>query len=464
MDVFEALRQVPTFAQVPDEQLKWLEQHGICHSLKSGDVFFKPGEPIDRLIIILSGSINLKVEQSGQFKLVATLNKFDITGLLPYSRASEARGYGEAVSVTEVFTLSKDHFKEMIRNHEELTTSLVHFMSSRIRSFTRREQLDDKLLALGKLSAGLAHELNNPSAAVVRSAQALKHHLSSLPRSFKEIIKVQMTDGQVDRVNSILFSALETGIQSLPILERAKLEDEILDWLEDRNIEDADDLAENFVDFGFTSETLDEIAESVSVQDLVPVMQWINQMLSTERIVDEIEDASQRINDLVTSVKGYSHMDQSPEMKAADIHDGIDSTITMLSHKIRKAEVEVVREFDKNLPFVEQLPSALNQVWTNLIDNAIDAMKSSETKTLSIISKKKGNFAVVDICDSGSGIPENIQANIFDPFFTTKKVGEGTGLGLELVHGIVVNQHHGSIDFESKPGRTVFSVCIPIKQ
>lgn len=461
MELLTALKNIEDLSQVPEEQLSWLIDRSECVELAVGQTMFAPGDPIDRLFIVLEGDFNLKVERNNQFQEIGKIGTGAISGMLPYSRAQTARAYAEAVNPAKMIALNASHFKEMICDCHELTTVFVHAMSTRIRQFTKQEQQNDKMMALGKLSAGLAHELNNPSAAVVRSSQELSKHLKFLPEKFKSVIKIKMTDDQVDQVNDVLFSKVEEGIKELSLIEKSELEDELMDWLDDRNVEDSDEIAANFVDYGLTVDDLDLIAEVTPDEHQPPVIGWLNQVMTTERLVNEIEDASQRINDLVTSVKSYTHMDQAPEKMETDVHVGINNTLTMLNHKLKN--IEVVKEYDPDLPHPSILPSQINQVWTNILDNAIDAMEASDTKRLSISTKRDGEFVNISIQDSGSGIPEEIQDKVFDPFYTTKAIGKGTGLGLEFVQQIIKTQHNGAIYLDSKPGKTIFTICIPIK-
>jgi len=460
-DVFSILRNIPMFGEVPDSQLTWLTEKSSCKTFEAGDYLFKQGDPIENMYIITKGQFSIKIEQNNQFRIAGTFDENTITGLLPYSRASSASGYAEANRMSQVVCLEKSYFKDMIRHHEELTTVLVHFMSSRIREFTKLQQQNDKMMALGKLSAGLAHELNNPSAAVVRSARMLQKHLSFLPENFKRVIKIKASDEQIDVVNEILFSKVAGGTQELPLIQKTDKEDELAEWFEDKGATDGYELAENFVDFGFLNKDFEKISSSLRDEDLMPVINWLNQVLTTEKLVNEIKDASLRINDLVASVKGYTHMDQAPEKKPVDLHTGIINTLTMLQHKVKKGNIDIVKDFASDLAQPKVFVSELNQVWTNLIDNAIDAMQNSEHKELKIETKNDGNFVNVNISDSGEGISEDIINQIFDPFFTTKAVGEGTGLGLDVVQQII-NQHNGSIKVESTPGLTTFKVCLPV--
>lgn len=461
IDVLERLKAIPDFTEVPEGQLQWIIDNGSCRVYEVGEYLFERGDAMDKMFIILSGQFQIKVAQKNQFRIIGTFDAKAITGTLPYSRATTASGYADATVISHVLILSRDHFKTMIRQHEELTTALVHNMSSRIRQFTKLQQQNDKMMALGKLSAGLAHELNNPSAAVVRSAQTLKKHLSFLPENFKKVIKIRASDKEVDCVNSILFGRVSEGVKDLSLMEKTKSEDIIAEWLENRGVEDGYELAENFVDFGFTEDNFDTIEGCLREEDLLPVINWLNQVLTTEKLVNEIEDASQRISDLVLSVKSYTHMDQAPEKQPVDIHKGIINTVTMLKHKLNKGNIELDKKF-ADVPPVHLFVSEMNQVWTNLIDNAIDAMEDSDKKRLTIETLVDREFVNVKITDTGAGIPEEIQDNIFDPFFTTKSVGKGTGLGLDVVRQIIT-QHSGSIKVVSKPGNTTFLVCVPIK-
>ncbi len=462
MDLIATIRTIPELGQVPADQIAWVIEHSDMHTLQQGEIFFKKGDPVDHMIILIKGTLTLKVEQGGNFRVMGAIEAPAITGTLPYSRTRTATGYGEAIENTEVLLCHKEHFRHIVVHLPELAEGLVHLMSSRIRDFTKREQLNDKMVSLGKLSAGLAHELNNPSSAVVRGAQTLSKHLRALPDKFKAIMKIEATDQVVDSVNHWLFHKVDGGIQSLTLLEKSEREDALLDWLEEQNVTDAEDLVENLMLYGFAEPDLETLKSYLRPEDLPAVLHWVNQVLTTERLVGEIEEASQRISDLVTSVKSYTHMDLAPEKKPTNIHLGIENTLTMLNHKIKKAQISVVKNYDEAIAHPSLLASEMNQVWTNLIDNAIDAMETSERRVLTITSFQKGNFINVHIEDSGSGIPQELISQIFDPFFTTKEIGKGTGIGLEVVQRIVVQQHNGEVKVNSEPGSTVFKICLPV--
>jgi len=461
-DLFESLVKVPAFVDVPGQQIKWLVEHGTIRTYSDGDKVFSHGEAIDGFQIVLKGGISMYINQPNGRRNIRTYELFDILGRLPYSRMKVAVAEGFADGDLILFSLHRDYFNALISECHDITEALVHNMTDRVRHFTNTQQQNDKMMALGKLSAGLAHELNNPSAAVVRSAQELKKHLSSTPENFKRVIKIQASDEIIDRINEwVNTKMMAHGSTSLTLLQKTALEDELAAWLEDIGFRNPYDLTETFAGFSITLADLDLIRNWLRTEDVIPVLGWIDQLLTTEKLVSDIEEASKRINALVTSIKGYTHMDQSTEKQLADIHPGIRNTLTMLGHKIKKNHIKLIEDFQADLPQAHIFVSELNQLWTNLIDNAIDAMEGISNGQLEIKTIKDRGFINVFIIDNGAGIPKEIQDKIFDPFFTTKPMGKGTGLGLEVVRQIL-NQHNGKIELKSQPGRTEFKICFPI--
>lgn len=462
MHIVEELLKVPEFGNVPREQLEWLASKGKIVTFQDGEKIFTMGDPIDDLRIFLKGAASLYMERGGSLQYFDAIEQYEISGRLPYSRMKGAAVHSKAMGETVVFSLHKDLFPEMVRNNYELTEVLVHAMTDRVREFTNFQQQNDKMVALGKLSAGLAHELNNPSAAVIRGAHELKKHLSNLPEKFKSVIRIKTTDETVDFVNELLFSKIKAyQPHSLSLAARTKKEDEIIGWLEDHDIEEGFMMAETFAEYCFTIQDFESLNKVVRPEDMNPIINWLYQVLTTERLVQEMEEASRRINSLVTSIKSYTHMDQAPEKQPADVHEGIRNTLTLLNHKIKRSQVNLVLEFQENLPKSRIYVSAMNQVWMNLVDNALDALEGRPEASLRIKTEKDREFIIVTIIDNGPGIPADIQDKIFDPFFTTKPIGKGTGLGLEMVRQII-RQHNGKVDVKSIPGKTEFRVCFPI--
>lgn len=453
---------VPTLEPIPLDQLEWLIANAKHYTLAIGDFLFKKDDEIRGMHILLKGKIEVFFYQNNSQKLFTKFEKGSITGILPYSRAKLATGSAQASEECEVLTLPKEKLPEMIQKNFELTQVLVHTMTTRIREFTQREVQNEKLMALGKISAGLAHELNNPAAAIVRSSTALKKHLQVLPEGFKRVISIRLSDEQVDKVNGILFAKISSKPEdSLPLKIKTKKEDEFVNWLEEHQVdEDAYEIAENLVEFGFELQEMEEIWAICTEAYFPPVMQWINNNLTTEKMVEEISVASRRIAELINSVKSYSYMDRSQDLQEVDLHQGLKDTLTILHHNLKKNHILLVEEFAEGPLLVKGLPGELNQIWTNLIDNAIDAMEGKEGSMLKITTKKDGNYAKVHIIDNGEGIPEEVKNKIFEPFFTTKDMGKGTGLGLDIVKKIV-DQHDALIEVKSQPGHTEFMVCFP---
>ena len=460
----ELVNRISSFSvlqEVPRAQIEWVVERGELIEIPAGDQIFKRGDSIDRLLFLIEGLFSMKMEQNGQYKELARIEEGEVTGALPYSRAQTATGNAFAVVNSTIFVLNKIHFKDLICECHEFTSVLVHLMTDRVRDFSRFQHQNEKLMALGKLSAGLAHELNNPAAAIVRSAESLQKHLGTVPEKFKKVISMEVNDEQIDYVNGLVFGKLKQGInKSESMMAKANREDELTDWLEDNGYGDCYMLAETLADYSFSADDMEGVKDFIGEKEFPAVMEWIDNVLTTEKMVGEIKDASKRISTLVNSVKEYSHMDRSGDYEPTDIHEGLRTTLSILNHKVRKNQVTILEEWDENLPKMAASPGELNQVWTNIIDNALDAMEETGGQ-LTINTKKVGDMLNVRISDTGKGIPKDIQNRIFEPFFTTKDIGKGTGLGLETVQRIIEN-HHGSIKVDSQPGKTTFEFCLPI--
>lgn len=453
---FEALQNVP------DKELKWLLDSCEEHLIPDGEIFTSPEQTLNGPHFIIEGQFKGYYVQNGSKRELGTFGAGRITGYLPYSRGTLASIYMRADGDVHILSYPTNKIREMIKDHFEITQALVHIMSNRIREYTALQQQNEKMMALGKLSAGLAHELNNPASAIVRDSISLRNHLSIEPESFKKVTSIRMDEAQVDAINAKLFKILsQKDRPGLTLKEKTRLEDELTDWLDEHEIENSYEIAETLADFNIGAAMLDGFAQHIPAPFRSPVLNWMNNVLVTERIVENIQESARRIAELVSSVKTFTHMDRGNDKQYADIHIGVRNTLTMLGYKVRKGNIELVEEFDEQLPPVKALIGELNQVWTNLIDNALDAMEPNRKGKLTIKTKKDKEFVQVTIVDDGPGIAEEDLTRVFDPFFTTKEMGKGTGMGLEVVKRIV-NQHNGSIKVTSKPGDTEFEVCFPI--
>ncbi|RIV18704.1 GHKL domain-containing protein [Fibrisoma montanum] len=460
MPSVETLKQFPAFSAVPPEQLRWLLDRAEEESYPREHVITKPGEPIDYLTLVLDGRIRIDGGPNGQADEIAVYDPHSILGLLPFSRLVKAVSRVVAEQPSHVLLLHRNHLHEMPAACYELTEALVHQMTTRVRDFTKLVQQNEKLTSLGRLSAGLAHELNNPVAAVVRSADTLREHMRATPDAFKAIMRLDLSDEHVDAVNEALFRRLDQPPPALTLIERSNLEDELTDWLDDHDVPDSLDLAGPLVEYGFKVEDLDWVLDRVGDNNIGGVTNWLVNNLVTEKLVMDISEASKRISTLVGSIKNYTHMDRGAGRENVRLGEGIRSTLTLLNHKLKAKHISVEMNVPDDLPMICGYPGELNQVWTNLIDNAIDALPDGGK--LMITGEIDREFVLTKVIDNGTGIPDDVKDKIFDPFFTTKGIGQGTGLGLDIVKGIV-KHHNGSIKVQSQPGHTEFSVCIPIE-
>jgi signal transduction histidine kinase len=451
----EDLRGIPTLAGLPAEAIDWLAERLEARNLEPGQALVEAGSPADRMFVMFEGEVHGQRDNGMVFMLKAP----QISGLLPYSRLKTYPATMRAVSVVRAATLSAEHFPEMLQRFPELGQRLVGLMADRIREITRADVQREKLMSLGKLSAGLAHELNNPAAAVRRAAENLREAVTRL----REVnLRLERRSLDIEQKSRLAAFEQEWCCAAPPrpadTLELSDREQAIGDWLDRRRVDDAWTVAASLAEAGLDAARLEEFGNNFPDEALADVLRRLSASLLVARLVDEIESASSRISDLVKAIKEYSYMDQGP-IQEIDIHRGLDSTLLILKHRLKHG-VSVVRQYDESLPKICARASELNQVWTNLIDNAIDAMNGKGE--LRIRTAREPGLALVEIVDNGSGIAPEIRDRVFDPFFTTKEVGEGSGLGLDVVHRIV-RGHQGDVRFESRPGETKFQVRLPLQ-
>ena len=453
------LRKIDVFTDLPQEHLAWMA--GKCEDLHlaPGEVFMRPGDPAVWLVVILEGEIRLQRNDDPDGPIY-TAEAGEVTGYLPFSRLTTFMGTGRAVVPTRIVRLHKDFFPEMLQRMPLLGQRLVAIMSDRIRESTRVETQREKMMALGKLSAGLAHELNNPAAAAQRAAVSLRETLEVVRDASIRLARHALTDEQREMILQFEHEAKQfTPKLATDPLAQSDREERITSWLEKRQVPDPWKIAPILADGGVEVLKLDSLSSEVGPVVLCDALMRITALLTIGRLIGEIENSTKRISELVKAIKEYSYMDQA-SLQEVDVHHGIENTLTILGFRLKKS-VKVIRDFDPKLPKVCAYGGELNQVWTNLVDNAIDAMNGKGE--LRIRTHRNLNRITVEFQDNGPGIPPEIKARIFDPFFTTKGVGEGTGLGLDTVARIV-RKHHGEIRVESKPGDTRFTVDLPLDQ
>ena len=457
-----ALRSISVFVDLPAADLEWLASRMDELLLSAGQIFARPGDPVDYLNVILEGELQFeRTETPGSPVIIASAGQ--VTGLLPFSRLTQVRGIGRAVLASRLLRLHKQYFPEMLQRMPELVQRLVGLMSDRIREFTRIETQQEKLMALGKLSAGLAHELNNPAAAARRAAQTLLEAMDNVRAASLKLLQHPYSEAQ--RVSMLQFEqeamkqTASTEKQSSDPLDFNDREEEITNWLERHKIDEPYKIASILADACIGPQKLDALAATTGDDAVDNVLRRVAALITVYGLLREIDNSTRRISDLVTAIKRYSYMDQGA-LQEVNLEEDLDNTLKIFGHRLKDG-VTVIRDYDPELPRVCAYGGELNQVWTNLIDNAIDAMKGKGE--LRVGAHRELDCAIVEIGDNGPGIPPDVQGRVFEPFFTTKKVGEGTGLGLDTVMRIV-RKHHGSIDVRSQPGDTRFRVRLPFKQ
>lgn len=455
----EELRRVPALEGLSDEVFEWFIEHSEEVRLAANEIFRREGAPSDCLFIVVEGEINARIEESEWDGRVYIVRKGSISGMLPFSRMTRYLATARAIVPTRILTLDTKYFPEMMQQFPDLVQRLVEVLSDRIRDVTQMDERRDKLMALGQLSAGLAHELNNPAAAARRAAQQLGESLQTLNRLCLTLSHQTLSAKQTAFLTKFQKDAAQclTAAPALNPLEESECEEEIGNWLEEHKVADGWMLAPTFVRAGLHHEELEALSACLSDEALNDALHWLEAAWSSQELVKEIEHSMTRISELVKAIKEYTYMDRAP-LQEVDVHQGLENTLVILGHKLKRG-VNVIREYDANLPRINAYGGALNQIWTNLIDNAIGAMKGQGN--LWVRTSHKHNHILVEIGDDGPGIPPEIQGRIFEPFFTTKPQGEGTGLGLDTVYRIV-RKHHGEIRFQSKPGDTCFQVRLPL--
>ncbi|MFC4452311.1 sensor histidine kinase [Deinococcus sonorensis] len=449
------LHRVEALAGLSVPELTWLAEHSELHSYADGETIVRAGDPADHMFLVLDGQIEYSGEQGGQALHYVT-RQGEVAGMLPRSRMTHFASTGKAVGETRVAFLHRSLFPELAAAVPSLEAQLLAVMTRRIRDAAHAEEQRERMSALGKLSAGLAHELNNPAAAVRRGADELGTRLSGLPELLTRLLASGLRPELLARAEEAVAAR---STVALGTLAQADAEDDLMDLLGALRLPRASELAATFVEAGLRPEHLGWL------QDDPPhapaLVAYLDFRLGSLLTVQDIAGAAGRISDLVTSIKRYSHMDRGGDRQPADVRVGLDSTLTMLGHKLRGKEVRVERHYQESLPSVMANEGDLNQVWTNLIDNAVDALPVGGQ--LTVQADADGQQVRVCITDTGPGIPPDLQHRIFEPFFTTKGVGQGSGLGLDLVRRVVVRQHGGDVRVRSEPGHTTFEIRLPVR-
>ena len=452
----EELRRVPAFAGLPDDQLDWFISQVEDLRFNAGDALIIAGEPATAMFVLLDGQIQARGEFAGE-TMIVTVTPGQVTGKLPFSRMKTSTFSARSLTDTHILRFSETKFHDLVQKMPELTERLVGMMTDRVRETTRREQQRDRLAALGKLSAGLAHELNNPASAAKRAASQLRDILNKIRDAAHELGRRELTPTQKAEIEKLEASFTLHKEPPPDPLTLSDLEEQLESLLRSHGQNDLWQLAAGLAEKNIKPEALESLFQELDQGTARAALVRIGAVVEVYSLLDEIESSTARISDLVLAIKEYTYMDQAP-VQNVDIVKSLETTLTILNHKLKRG-VTVLRDYQKMPLLVNSFGSELNQVWTNLIDNAIDAM--SGNGELRVRTYRDDGCVVVEIGDNGPGISPDVQPRIFEPFFTTKGVGEGTGLGLDTVQRIV-KKHKGNIQVTSQPGDTTFQVWLPL--
>ena len=461
----EELKKVIALEDLPDEHLRWILERSEFHEYEDGTVLLRTGDPADALWIILEGKLTFYMDMNGTLVYYLTFENDKttggITGLIPHSRMKVSPGNSYCVGHLKVLKLYKKYFAELEQLNPEFIQRLIGYMTERAKAFATIQLQREKVSALGKLSAGIAHELNNPAAAINRIADELTIRLNANYELTAKLVADDVNAQQIANIRALAQEKGTTEQKTITALERMEKEDEIAEWFTNNGFPENRRAAETFSEFGFSINDLEHMRKDVTNDALLNILQWVENILISGRLIKDLAEASGRISRLVGAIKSHVHMDRTNDVERTNVHTDIENTLTLMGYKLRDKNITVKKDFCANMAMADAYIGELNQVWTNTIDNAIDALgKNGELTIATSCSKKE---VTVRIIDNGSGIPKEIQSRIFDPFFTTKKVGQGTGIGLDIVKKII-DRHHGEIKVNSVPGRTEFVVCIPVSQ
>ncbi|HTJ30846.1 MAG TPA: ATP-binding protein [Acidobacteriaceae bacterium] len=457
-ELVHRLAQHRTVGSAPRAELEWLVAHGEYRKLEAGELISIKGTEVRGLNIVLSGHIALFFDRGGGPDRIIEWRGGDVAGMLPYSRLSMSPGNSSAQEASELLVIYREDMPQMIRECHQVTSILVHTMLDRTRLFTSTELHNEKMISLGKLSAGLAHELNNPAAAIERCAALLQQRVEDSEEAARALAAVQLSDAEIAAFDRLRKACLGDGSPILRTpLEQSDREEEIIEWLMAHRVDMV--CAQMLADTEITLPALDAFAATAPEGVLNAAIRCAAAGCAIRRLTAMIQDASSRISSLISAVKGFTNMDRANAAAMIELGPHLKNTVAVLASKATAKSATVTLAVEDGLPLVRGFAGELNQVWGNLLENALDAVGVGGRVNLA--AKREGEYVLVRVIDDGPGIPVEIRGRIFDPFFTTKPQGQGTGLGLDIARRLVVH-NDGKVEVEVRPGETEFRVTLPV--
>ncbi len=460
--MYEFLRKVPLFADLPDEDLSRLCEMVERVHLPAGQELFAEGSRGDRAYVIESGELEVIKTSAGRPVLLAVRRPGEVIGEIALLEDTPRTASVRARSDAELLAINQEQFDSLVQHSPTASRVLFSIVLARYRNMTASLRQSEKMAQLGTLTAGVAHELNNPAAAVKRGAGQLEEALAAFALAQSAVAQLDLNDGQRATLNQTadeVRSAAGKMQNYLDPLARSDLEYDLEIWLDERAVPDPWELAPTLVNLGYDAASLARFASQLAADQLPTVIRWLGSVYSVYNLLAEVGQGASRISEIVKSLKSYAYLDQAP-VQAVNIHEGLDNTLLILRHKM--GAIKVMREYAPDLPVIHGYGSELNQVWTNLLDNAADALENTPAPQITLKTSHRDGWVVVEVQDNGPGIPPEIQERVFDAFFTTKPPGKGTGMGLDISYNIVVHKHRGDINAVSRPGFTCFQVTLPV--